>query len=163
MIDSGACDHVCPPEFAANFAVQETQASKAGKCFLSANGGKIRNLGRKDITGYCVTGQKTELKFQVAENLKMALFSVSKLERSGNKVVFDEQGSYIYNRATDTYTPLRKHNGAYMLDIWVQQSNPCDQLTGKIVPVFKDASKASEDESSTAEALVFPRLPYDWE
>jgi hypothetical protein len=163
MIDSGACDHVCPPEFASKFPIQETQASKAGKCFISANGGKIRNLGRKDITGYCVTGQMTELKLQVAENLKSALFSVSKLERSGNKVVFDEQGSYIYNRTTDTYTPLRKHNGAYMLDIWVRRSNPCDQLTGKIVPVLNDVPQTLQDDLNAAEDLCFPRLPYNWE
>lgn len=93
----------------------------------------------------------------------MALFSASKLERSGNKVFFGEHGSYIYNHATATRTPLRKHNGAYMIGLWVQQSDPADQLTGKIVPVMEEQTRTTMDNANDDEELGFPRLPYEWE
>ena len=101
------------------------------------------------------------MKLQVAEGLKTALFSVSKLERSGNTVVFDEERSFIYNRCTNSYTPLRKHNGAYVIDIWVKQSDPCNQLTGKTAPVLEDTSKAANNGSVESDEEVFARLPYD--
>ena len=159
MIDSGACDHVCPPEFAPDAPVIQTQISLAGKCLLSANGGKIKNLGRKDVTAYCITGQKTEMKLQVAENLKTALFSVSKLERSGNSIVFDKNGSYIFNHATATRTPIRQHNGAYMIDLWVQHSTS----GGKVASVKEHVSQPEMNNVDDDSELGFPRLPYDWE
>ena len=111
------------------------------------------------ITAYCNTGQKTEMKLQVAENLKTALFSVSKLERSGNSVVSDKNGSYIFNYATATRTPIRQHNGAYMIDLWVQQLMPEE----KMASVREDATQPEMNNVDDDVELGFPRLPYDWE
>ena len=99
------------------------------------------------------------MKLQVAENLKTALFSVSKLGPSGNSVVFDKNGSYIYNSVTATRTPLRQHNGAYMIDLWVQQSVP----VGKMASVREDTTQPRMDNACDDAELGFPRLPYDWE
>ena len=99
------------------------------------------------------------MKLQVAENLKTALFSVSKLERSGNSVVFDKNGSYIFNHAAATRTPIRQHNGAYMIDLWVQQSMP----GGKMASVRENASQPEMNNVDDDTQLGFPRLHYDWE
>ena len=165
MVDSGACDHVCPPDFAPLSPIQETVASRAGKNFVGANGSKIRNLGRKDVTACTITGQKTLFKVQVADCLKNPILSVLKLEKSGNKVVFDDKGSYIYNRATNQYTPLRKHNGTYLIDMWVPHADPHDQLTGKVVAATLPAAEEPDklpDKLEIGES-VFARLPFKWE
>ena len=68
---------------------------------------------------------------------------MSKLERCGNKVVFDVAGSYIFNVNTGSYTPLRRENGAYKLDLWVEDSDPSDCLTGKVVAVTEGSTDAT--------------------
>ena len=85
------------------------------------------------------------------------------MEKSGNKVVFDDKGSYIYNRATSVYTPLRKHNGAYLIDLWVQHADPSDQLTGNIVALATGQETAQPVSAETEDKQVFPRLPFRWE
>ena len=55
-----------------------------------------------------------------------ALLSVSKVVKAGNRVVFDDSGSYIENKVTGEVTPLSEQRGLYKLKIWVpkDQSGP---------------------------------------
>ena len=55
---------------------------------------------------------------QVA-NVKKVLVSVGKVTDANNRVVFDNDGSYIENKSTKERTPLRKENGVYTMEIWV--------------------------------------------
>ena len=161
MIDSGACEHVCPPSFAPSAPVNETVASRAGKCYSSADGGKLRNMGVKNVTAISALGQKTQIKLQVAENLTKTLFSVSKLEQSGNSVIFHSTGSYIHNHSTGSTTPLRKENGAYIMDLWIEEpSDPAQQCTGRIVSV-EPAQAEHPDQAHHEQYSGFPRLPWE--
>ena len=38
---------------------------------------------------------------------------------SGHRVVFDDEGSYIMNKATGEVNILREEEGNFMLDVWV--------------------------------------------
>ena len=49
IVDSGACNHVGPPELGKDSPLLETNASRDGQCFSGADGSKMRNLGCKDI------------------------------------------------------------------------------------------------------------------
>ena len=71
LVDSGACDHVCSPTFLPMLAIKETDASKAGKCYVSANGGKMRNLGRQDVFTCDVEGSSFAIKLQVTGNRRL--------------------------------------------------------------------------------------------
>ena len=55
-----------------------------------------------------------------------ALLSVSKVVKAGNKVVFDENGSYIERKSSGEVTPLIEQRGLYKLKMWVpkDQSHP---------------------------------------
>ena len=55
---------------------------------------------------------------QVA-NVRKVLGSVGKFTDAGNKVVFDNDGSYIMNKKTGEKTALRKVNGVYEFDIFL--------------------------------------------
>ena len=68
--------------------------------------------------------------FEVA-NITRPLGSVSKLVRKHNRVVFDDDGSYIENKASGEKVPLREEQGLYFLDIWVEI--PADM---ELNPVF---------------------------
>ena len=45
-------------------------------------------------------------------------------------VIFDEDGSYIYNKSTGEINMLREDEGNYMLDVWVPPKDlkPADAM-----------------------------------
>ncbi len=59
-----------------------------------------------------------KMTFQVAR-VNKALGSVSKIVTNGNRVVFDQSGSYIENTWTKDKIWLREDNGVYVLDMLV--------------------------------------------
>ena len=55
-----------------------------------------------------------------------ALLSVSKVVKAGNRVVFEQSGSYIEHVQSGEVTPLIEQRGLYKLKMWVpkDQSHP---------------------------------------
>ena len=47
------------------------------------------------------------------------LGSVKKMCQAGHVIVFDDEGSYIYNKQTQEINWLREESGNYMLDVWL--------------------------------------------
>ena len=56
--------------------------------------------------------------FQVAPVSK-PLGSVSRIMHQGNRVVFDEEGSYIMHKATGQTMELKERDGVFVLDAWL--------------------------------------------
>ena len=58
--------------------------------------------------------------------VSQALLSVRELTRRNNRVVFDEEGSYIEDKMTGEKMWLKEVNGMYMLKMWVprEQASP---------------------------------------
>ena len=56
--------------------------------------------------------------FQAAPVSK-PLGSVKRMCASGHRVIFDDDGSYIQNKATGEINWLREESWNYMLDFWV--------------------------------------------
>ena len=57
--------------------------------------------------------------------------SISCLQQSarfdaGNRVVFDNEGSFIFNKATGKQTSMRRDKGVYKFDMWLKkQKDQC--------------------------------------
>ena len=47
------------------------------------------------------------------------LASVNKICKAGHMVIFDEDGSYIYNNTSGEISMLREDDGTYMFDVWI--------------------------------------------
>ena len=76
-------------------------------------------MGEKTLTLSTLDGNSVrDMKFQVTQVHK-TLGSVSKMVRNGNKIVFDQDGSYIENRRTGDRLWLREDNGVFVLDVLV--------------------------------------------
>ena len=58
------------------------------------------------------------MKFQICE-VNKALGSVMKIVKNGNRVVFDDDGSYIENKETKGRMWMKEHEGVYVLDCLV--------------------------------------------
>ncbi len=50
---------------------------------------------------------------------KKVLGSVAQMVDAGNRVVFDDTGSYIHNKASGKNTTVHRRNGVYVFDLWV--------------------------------------------
>ena len=117
-IDSGAAETVIPHRLVGQHPVRATESSRNGMCYASATGQPIPNLGEQCLPLITQVGTLRGMTFQAAPVSK-ALGSVKRMCSSGHRVVFDEDGSYIVNKATGELNWLREQNGNYMLDVWV--------------------------------------------
>ncbi len=93
-MDSGAGDHVASPEDVEGFAIEESPNSKAGRNFVAANGGKIRNHGQSMVKMRTKDGMRVASTFQVAD-VTRPLYSVSKLCDAGYDVPFKKDEALV--------------------------------------------------------------------
>ena len=125
-IDSGAAATVIPHTLVTEYPIVATAMSEAGVCYVSATGEPIPNLGEQRLPLATVEGSLRAMTFQTAPVAK-PLGSVKKICQAGHVVGFDEEGSYIYNKATQEINWMREDNGNYMLDVWLPLAAAMDQ------------------------------------
>ena len=119
IIDSGAAETVIPYKQIKGYAVQETEDSKEGRCYASATGDPIPNMGEQTLPLQTAEGTWRSMRFQAAP-VERPLGSVMRICAAGHRVVFDaEEGSYILNKTTGEINWLREDNGNYVMDTWV--------------------------------------------
>ena len=53
-------------------------------------------------------------------DVTQGLLSVSKVTKAGNRMVFDEDGSFIQNKSSGDITWMEERGGMYMLTLWVK-------------------------------------------
>ena len=72
--------------------------------------------------------------------------SVGTLVDYGNSVVFDNESSYIYNKATGEGTPIYRENGVYKMNLWIprNQSDPFPTVTGKTIMSITNDKETEE-------------------
>ena len=82
-------------------------------------------MGEKTFKAYTDQGHLRHMTAAVTE-VDDALLSVSTVVKAGNRVVFDDSGSYIENKQSGEVTPLTEQRGLYKLKVWVpkDQSSP---------------------------------------
>ena len=118
--DSGACDNVISPEELPAYEgmITETKASINHEDFVSATGDPIANYGELKIA--MVTRERSirGMVFQAAGVAK-PLCSVDRLIEANHIVLFDSEGSYIWNKRTGEINMLRRDEGNFMLDVYV--------------------------------------------
>ena len=111
VIDSGAAETVIPSEWFPLHDTLESHGSKSGVYYTTADGTPVYNEGEKTLTMSTLDGEHArKMTFQVAR-VNKALGSVSKIVNNGNRVVFDQSGSYIENTWTKDRIWLREDNG----------------------------------------------------
>ena len=118
-IGSGACENVIDAsEEVPGYAVKEGKASKMGVKYASATGEEIPNLGEVVLPMVTSEGTRRSMKMQAAE-VSRPLASVKRICDAGHTVVFDETGSFMYNKRTGEVNHFREDSGNYIMDVWV--------------------------------------------
>ena len=117
-VDSGATETVMSEDMLRSIALREGMAMKQGVTYEVANGIRIANLGEKRFEGVTEDGGVKNITAQVC-SVNKALLSVSKAVKAGNRVVFDDSGSFIENKESGERIWLKQQGGIYTLDVGV--------------------------------------------
>ena len=110
----------------------------AGIGYVAANGTRISNHGEKMLIGVDNEGMAMGMKMQVADVSKL-LAAVSSICDAGNRVIFDNDGSYFESKKTGKNTVMRRESGVYNFDLWMQQNqsnNGVNSVFTRPVSVF---------------------------
>ena len=118
-VDSGAGETVVPEGLVNSVEIKEGAASKSGVQYECANGERIPNLGEQKFMAYTQEGCQKRIRAQVCEVTK-ALLSVRRLVEAGNRVVFEEGGSYIEDIYRKERMYLQEKHGMYTLKVWTK-------------------------------------------
>ena len=97
-------------------------ASRRGVKYEVANGVRIPNEGEKKFSGSSEEGVERTLTAQVCD-VNKALLSVRKVVAAGNRVVFDNAGSFIEDKSTGEKMWMSEQNGIYMLKFWIRKTS----------------------------------------
>ena len=126
MVDSGATETVTTEECLEGVIdISEGAACKRGQRYECANGSQIPNLGERKFLGWTEEDGQKGITAQVC-GVTQNLLSVSGMTKKGHRVVFDNDGSYIEDKATGEKSWMHEVNGMYMLKLWVSKKTSKD-------------------------------------
>ena len=117
-VDSGAAETVIPHDLVIDHPIRDTDSSRSGLCYASATGQPIPNLGEQKLPMVTRENTMRGMTFQAAP-VSRPLGSVKRICSHNHRVVFDDEGSYIQNKATGETNWMREEDGNYILDLWV--------------------------------------------
>lgn len=117
-MDSCAAECVIPPGLV-DAPVTESEGSKRGVFYRGAGGDKIYNEGEQRVEFFNENGQLMAMNFQVARVTK-PLASLLKMTKKGNRIVLDEDGSYVVHKPTGVVTPIREKRGVFVMRVRVR-------------------------------------------
>ena len=120
-VDSGAVDTVGPRSAGTEFPIVPTRESEMGIGYRAANGSPIKNFGERTLEGHTEDGQPLRMKMTVVDVSKV-LASVARICECNNRVVFDEDGSYIEDKESGSRMAIHKKNGVYVMNMKVRKS-----------------------------------------
>ena len=86
IIDSGAAETVIPYKQIKGYKVKETEDSKEGRCYTSATGDPIPNMGEQVLPLQTLEGTLRSMRFQAAP-VERPLGSVMRIRAAGHRVV----------------------------------------------------------------------------
>jgi hypothetical protein len=124
LLDSGAGECVCGPQhFESTEWVEDPKRPGASTEYVTADGGRLPNLGEKLVKGLSEEGSKLAIRFQVT-NVDRPLIAVSRLTAAGHDVRFGRDGGTITNQANGKVTKFFKKNNVYVMRVWVKRAMP---------------------------------------
>lgn len=122
-IDSGATDTVARVDTAKHFPTFQTEESRSGNYYETADGQKVYSQGGRAIVGL-IDGVAKGIECQLAP-IQKPLVSASAMVSKGHRVVFQDEhlgGAYCEHIGTGETTRFRTVNGVWEMEMIV----PCE-------------------------------------
>ena len=125
-VDSGATETVMGERTLAGVIdISDSPAMRRGVTYEVADGTTIPNLGERKFLAISEEGVARGITAQVCA-VNKTLMSVSKVVNKGNRVVFDDEGSYIQDKTTGDVSWMRQAGGMYYIDLWVSKKSSAE-------------------------------------
>ena len=105
--------------------ITEGAAMKRGATYEVADGTEIPNPGERKFLGFTEEGGQRCVTAQICA-VNKTLMSVSKIASRGNRVVFDDAGSYIEDKTTGERTWMQQIGGMYHIKMWVSRKTSAE-------------------------------------
>ena len=115
--DSGCGEHVLAPDQLPGVPIRVS--SESTTTYRTASGKVLQNGGEQVVTGQTTNGDTLTSKWQVVPGIKTPLLSLGKLTGRGHRVILDDDGSFIINKATGKRIELVKKGNTYELDLHI--------------------------------------------
>ena len=119
-VDSGATETVVGEDMLHSIKTTEGESFKRAVEYEVANGVTIPNLGEKCFVAVAEEGQRRKMRAQVC-SVNKALLGVSRMVQAGNRVVFEQSGSYVEDLHSGERMHMEEKGGMYMLKVWVER------------------------------------------
>ena len=129
-VDSGAAEHVIPTGMVPQHLVQEGESKRKGVHYIAANGSRIPNRGQRRVRLETKDSTNPQMTFQITD-VKKPLASVAKICGYNNRVIFDDEGSYIENKITGERINIAKENNTYVIDCMMKLEDECFHRPGR--------------------------------
>ena len=100
--------------------ITESACCKRGVVYEVADDTQIPNLGERKFLGVMDDGSAKGVAAQICAANK-TLMSVSKTTSKGNRVGFDDDGSFIENKGTGERSWPTQSGGMYYLKMWASR------------------------------------------
>ena len=113
-VGSGAAEVVTPPEFAGQYPVLPSPAR--GTKYRAAAGKMVENQGEKRVQLVTDTGDLIKMTFQITD-VNKPLASVGRITSKKNKVVLDDEDSYILHKPTGKKIKLYKKKNVFVMKV----------------------------------------------
>jgi hypothetical protein len=115
-IDSGASENVLGPSMLPTVPVVESEGSKEGVKYVTANGTVMPNRGEQHIHVKTKEGHKCMLNMQVTD-VKKPLMSVARICDAGHEVTFSSSGGVIKHVKSGQVTKFDRIDNVYRLKV----------------------------------------------
>ena len=121
LIDSGASENVMSSKTTPWIPTKESEGSRRGQTYSSANGSPMKNEGQKNINFITDDGQSLSTTWQIAEVTK-PLRSVARICDNGMSVHFFADGGYMEDTTNKRRLYFNREGNQYTHNEWVQAS-----------------------------------------
>ena len=156
--DSGAAVSVMPKGDFNDYPLEPTLQSKLGVCYKAADGGQVNELGRRVLNVKTRAKTRRRIKFKVCDKVTKTLGSISEMIDNAQTVVFDANGSYIYDKMSYETTPMRRKNGQFVYDLEVLPYSEDIQKTKSLNAIAGD--NVSDSGSKGSRGVPTPPAPH---
>ncbi len=109
---------IAPPSMAKGVRVDESEMSRAGKTFISADQGRIEHQGQQVLHVTTGEGRHGPPIYQIGD-VHRPLMAVSQTCDAGNHVLFTSDGGWIYSLVDGSTTPFQRNENIYELGMWL--------------------------------------------
>ena len=109
--------------------VETTEEAKRGEEWTCAGGASIPKLGKMQVEFWTKEGTKKKMMIK-AGRVNKTLIGVNRLNEAGFDVILSKNNPIMTSFKTGEIIPLRKSNGMYILDMWIQvpKDKPSDEV-----------------------------------